>query len=145
MDILRGRVFEIDVIDARTVVHIIRHAGRGDDAVKLQGRIVFKRRCIGGFAREGMSRGFRAPPGIDALYLLHDLKEPRPPGDAVGLQRRGNCKADGLLRAALIRHDQIGCQRILSQLPALDGGIEAFQINRDIGFLRHPCHRLSVL
>ena len=145
MDILRGRVLEIDVIDARAVVHIIRHAGRGDDIVKLQGGIVFKLRGIGGFARKAVARGFRPPPGIDTPDRLHDLKQPRPPGNPVGFQRRRNRKADGLLRAALVRHDQIGCQRVLPQLPALDGGIEAFQINRDIGFLRHPCHRLSVL
>ena len=68
---------------------------------------------------------------------LPDLKQPPPAGEAAALERGRDGQTDGLVRPALVRHDEVGVQRIEAALPALHGGEEGFQVDRDIGSLFH--------
>jgi hypothetical protein len=61
---------------------------------------------------------------VDCPYSLDDLKQPRPAGDSVGFQRRGNGKADCLFRPALIGNNEIGGHGIKVAIHAFHGGIE---------------------
>jgi len=47
------------------------------------------------------------PLGFHLRHLLYRLKQPRPPGDAVGLQGGGDRQTDGLLGAAQVRYHEI--------------------------------------
>ena len=71
---------------------------------------------------------------IGFLDFLHHLEEPRPAGDAVGLDGRSGGKADGLGGSALVRHNKVRGERIKSPLHALHGGVEGFEVYGDVGF-----------
>ena len=75
--------------------------------------------------------------GVDLLDPLDHFEQPRAPGDAIGLERGGHGKADGLFRAALVGDDQIGGQRVQPALDALHRGVKGFQVDRKIGALGH--------
>ena len=64
-------------------------------------------------------------------------------GDTVGFQRRRNCKADGFLGAGGICHYEIGGQGVQMAVYALHRGIEAFQVDCQIGARR--CHTSALL
>ena len=50
VDILRGNVFEVDLIDPAAAFHIVSHLRRGDEEIKGQGRIGSQNLGIGGFS-----------------------------------------------------------------------------------------------
>ena len=52
------------------------------------------------------------PSGVSFLDALLDLKQPPATGDTIALERGCNCKADGLVRPALIRNDEVCVQRV---------------------------------
>ena len=55
---------------------------------------------------------------------LDHFKQAGAAGDAVGFQRRRHCQTDGFFCTALIRHHQIGSQRIKSPVHAFHGCIK---------------------
>ena len=124
MDILRRNIFQIDLIDLAADLHITRHLRRRNNIVQRQRRILFQIRSLAGCSRKLVPRSILPAPGIDFPDLLHHLKQPRPSRDIISLQRRGDRKADGLLRPAFIRHYQICSQRVKSPFHALHGSIE---------------------
>ena len=77
------------------------------------------------------------PPAIGLSNLLDHLKQPRPARNAIGFQRWCYSKTDSLVCSALICHHQIGVQRVKPPLPALNGSIEALEVNCDIEPLLH--------
>ena len=116
---------------------IVGHPGRGNDVVQLHGRVLPHIRVVPGGAGEPPARGLPLPPGIDLLDLLHHLKEPGPAGNAVGFQGGGHGQADGLVRAALVRHHQVGGHGVQPPLHTLHRGVKALEVTAHIGSLFH--------
>ena len=79
-----------------------------------------------------MIRRSAKPPAILSLDKLNDLEQPGTPRHANGFERGGDSKADGLFRPARIGDHEVGIQRIQSTLHALNGSVEAFQINANV-------------
>ena len=104
MDVLRGDVFQVDVVDLGADLDVPRHPGRGHQVVHRQGRIGLQLSGVGAFAHQLPAGGAEPPLGVDLLDPLDHLEEAGPARDAVGFQRGGDGEADGLLRAAEIRH-----------------------------------------
>ena len=73
------------------------------------------------------ARGLPLPLGIDLPHPLHHLEQPGPTGNAIGFQGWGDRQADGLFRAALVRHHQVGGHSVQVPLHALHGGVKAVQ------------------
>jgi len=136
MDILRGDVFQVDVVDLGADLDVPRHPGRGHQVVHRQGRIGLQLSGVGAFAHQFPAGGVEPPLCVDLLDPLDHLEEAGPAGDAIGFQRGGDGEADGLLRAAEIRHHQVGGHGIEAPLPALHGGVVGFQVDGDIRSLR---------
>ena len=143
MDILRGDVFQVDLIDAGAVVHVFGHVGRGGDVVQSEGGISCNVRCVEGGCGKAPAaillahcfaqvNGLGQATGVDLLHLLHDLEQTGTAGDAVGLQRGRHRQADGLFRAGGIGHHQVGGERIQAALHAFYRGIEALQVDGGI-------------
>ena len=131
MDILRGDVFQVYVVDLGADLNVFCHPRRGNEIIYFSGWI--SRQFIGIAAFFGKFAASFAPPfRVDFLDMLHHFKKPRSAGDAVCLQGGGHGKADGFLRPAGVSHHQIGGQRIKPALHAFHGGVEGFQINGDI-------------
>ena len=116
MNVLRRYIFQINIVDTGTVLHVQGHAGHC-------------RNVINGLQSLCLTLQ------IHFLHPLYHLKQSGPSRDSVNLQRRGNRKTDGFLRSGRIRHHQVGPQRIKSPLHTLHGGIKGFQIDTDIGFV----------
>ena len=136
MDVLRGDVFQVDVVDLGADLDVLRHSGRGHQVVHRQGRVSPQLGGVGAFAHQLPAGGVEPPLGVDLPDPLDHLEEAGPAGDAVGFQRGGDGEADGLLRAAEIRHHQVGGHGIEAPLPALHGGVVGFQVDGDIRSLR---------
>ena len=134
MNVFRGDIAKIDLVDPRTVFDVQRHAGSRSDKIKLQGRIRIQLRDIIRFPGK-LSRSAK-PHTVDLLHLPKHFKEPRPSRNPERFQRRGHSKTDRLRRPGHIRHDKIRSQRIQAPLSCLHRCIKRFQINRDI--LPHP-------
>ena len=64
----------------------MRHLRRRHDIVDLQLRMALKLKAPDALTRKLPARRLVPPVVIDLLDLLHDLKEPRPAGNAVFLQ-----------------------------------------------------------
>ena len=105
MDILRGDIFQIHLIGPGAIGHIFRHLGRRDDIVHLIMGVGFQLPGIPGFFG-----GFPAASthGIHLPHALDHLKQPGSAGNAKGLQAGSHRKANGLVRAAFVRHHQVG-------------------------------------
>ena len=73
------------------------------------------------------ARGLPLPLGIDLPHPLHHLEQPCPAGDAIGFQRGGDGQTDGLLRALLVRHHQIGGHGVQATLHAFHTGVKRLQ------------------
>ena len=127
MDVLRGDVFQVYVVDLGADLDVLRHPGRGHQVVHRQGGISLQLGGVGAFAHQLPAGGAEPPLGVDLLDPLDHLEEAGPAGDAMGFQRGGDGEADGLLRAAEIRHHQVGGHGIEAPLPALHGGVVGFQ------------------
>ena len=108
VDVLRGDVFEINIVNGRAGLHIKRHLRGRDDVVHLQLRVTAQFGVVVGFAGKSASRGGIPAQRVDLPDLLHHLKQPRPAGNAEGFQRRGDRKADGFVGAAGVGDHQIG-------------------------------------
>ena len=86
------------------------------------------------------------PPGVHLPDPLVHLEKPAAPGDAVAFEGGRDGKADGLVRPALIRNDEICVHRIKSALSTLNRSIEALEVDCDISSLLHaPAILLSSL
>ena len=126
MDIPGFDVFEIDLIDARAVLHVVSHARFGDDVFQRQAGIGREERgAVGGTGKFAPRRAAEAL-GVDGAHALDDLEQPRPPGDAQRLEGGRDGQADGLFRAAFIGHDEMGVHRVQIAFDALDRSIEGF-------------------
>ena len=82
---------------------------------------------------------------VDRLDALDDLKQTRASGHTVCLERRGDGQTDRLLRPALIRHDEVGGQRVQAPLYALHARIEALGVDGHVlpHLLAHALDLLS--
>ena len=73
--------------------------------------------------------------GVDLFDAPDDLKQARSTRDTVGFQRRRYGEADRLFGAGGIGDDQIGGEGVKMTFDALDAGVEALQVDGDIGAL----------
>ena len=131
MYVLRRNVFQIDVVDLRTIVHIMLHSRFRCDEVQFQLRAGGQFLTVAGFPLEVTDPQFPEPLQalrIIKLHLFRDLKQPRAARDSDGLERWGHCQTDRLFCPAAVRHHKIGCQRIEPALAALHRGVERFKI-----------------
>ena len=126
MNVLGGDVSEIDAIDFGAGLHIQGHPGGCCQIIQFQRWIRPEGLRVRGFPGEGSPRGQETALGVDLRHLLHHLKEPGPPGNAVGFQGGGHRETDGFLRPAGIGHHKMGGQRVQPPLHALHGGIKGF-------------------
>ena len=130
MDVLRGNVPEIDLVDTGAVLHVEGHARRSGDIRSPKGRVFFKCHAVTGFTREFFH--LCKPAAVHFLHPLHNFKQSCTPGNAIRFQGRRDCKADCLLCSGNICNNEIRRQRIQSQFNGFHRGIERLQINRDI-------------
>ena len=148
MDVFGADVLHVDTENPRAVFLIQLHLRRGGEIRHLEVRVGGERRGIDGRGCEGVLPVFILlnMPGADAiaqalcvdlLYPLDNLEKPCPAGNPVGLETGGHGQTDRFLRTAVIRHNQVGGQRVKVTLHAFDGSVETFQINGDIGSV-HP-------
>ena len=120
MDVLRGNVPQIDLVDPYAVVHVERHA-RGSDMIgdaKLR-----MRRELDGIRCLTYKRALWGTVLSPRIFLLHgtdDFEETRAAADAVGLEGGGDRETDRLARAALICDHEIRGQRIQTSLHTFD-------------------------
>ena len=140
MDVLRRHMPQVNIVYFRTVFQIQRHPRRRCDVIHGKLRRSGQLCCAAGAANELSPRRQALPMGIRLPDLLNHLEEPGPAWDAVGFQGGGYRQADGLLRAAAVRHHQIRVHGIQPPLHAFNRGIEGFQIDCHIDFFRfrHP-------
>ena len=141
LDVLRRDVAQVDAVDLAADLHVTCHAGRRHNVFQLQGRVAQQRGMEMALAAEAAPGSLRAAVGVDAAHRLHDLEEPRAPGDAVTLQRGRHRQADGLLRPGRVRYDEMRVQRVQPHRHALRRGVERLQVDGDIGSGRgfHYC------
>ena len=118
--VLHGDVAQVDLDDPLRVLHVVLHARRGDDQVELLGRVGRQLRGKCRSAAETPSRREQFTGCVDLADALAHLEKPRAPGNPVRLQGRRNREADCLVRAALVRHDQIDIQRVQTALHGFD-------------------------
>ena len=150
-DVFRRDVFEVGRVDAAAVFLVQPHLRRRDDVGDFQRGVALQGFVVEGCARKLIPPGLRVAtdgPRADAIvqslpvgatHLLDHLEQAGPPRHAACLQRGGDREADRLFRSALVRHDQIGGQRIQVALHALDAGVEALGVNAHV--LPHAlCH-----
>ena len=126
MNVLRGDIAQVDAVNLRAGMHIKGHSGERCQVIQGQGGIPPEGFRVRGFPGEGFARGQEAAVGVDLRHLLHHLKEPGPPGNAVGFQGGGHCQAYGFLRPAGIGYHEMGGQGVQPPLHALHGGIKGF-------------------
>ena len=89
-DVLRGYVFQIQVVDSGAVFHIVGHPGRGHDVVHRQFRMGSQFPGRAGAAGQPLPRCGPAACLVYRRHPLHHLKQPCPAGDAAGFQRGGH-------------------------------------------------------
>ncbi len=137
VDVLRRDKAQVDGVDARAVVQRERHARpRAEEAqrpVRMRGQLPRAVR----FARKGLRPRAGQALRVDRAHPLPHLKEPRPPGHALRLERRRDRKADGLVRPLLVRDDQVRVHRVQTPLHALHRSIEGLQVYGGIRPLLH--------
>ena len=137
VNVLRGDGAEIDRIDLRADVHVVLHLRRRRDEIRFEGA-VFQLVRENRFSPEG-PESVRPPPfRVDGPHFLVHLEEPRASGDPVGFQGGGDGEADRLFCPARVCHDEIGFQRVESPFHAFHGGVEGFEVDRQICFLHVP-------
>ena len=124
--ILGRKILQIDLIDLGAGLHIARHMGRRDNVIQRERGVVFQRGIVAGGTGKPAPRCAPLPLRVYLAHFLHHLKQPRPARDAVGFQRRGYRKADGFFRAAGIRDNKIGSQRVQAAPAAFHRGVKAF-------------------
>ena len=137
VNVLRGDIAQIDLIDPRADVDIPRHLRLRDDIIQLERRVAPQLRREAGLPGELPSGRALPPHGIDLAHALHDLEQPRAAGDAMSLERRRHGEADGLFRPRSVRNDEIRRERIKPALHAFHRGKKRFQIDRKTAPLPH--------
>lgn len=75
--------------------------------------------------------------GIDDGDLLNDLEQSGAAGDADGLQRRGDGKADGFFGAGEVGNDEIDGEGIQPPIDTFDRGIKGFEVDGKVGSFLH--------
>ena len=90
-----------------------------------------------------MPGGIVAAADIRFPDALAHLEQPSSAGDAVAFERRRDGETDGLVRAALVRDDKVGVERVEPSLSALYGGVEGFQVDGKISVSGHVRSLLS--
>ena len=129
MDVLRGNIVEIYLIDTGTVFNVVSHAGRSGDIVHLPVRMRFqfcvRRRSPCQSVSVRLSSAF----GIYLLQPLLDLEQPGTAGDAVCFQGRTDGKADGLFRATPVGNDEISRERVKPTFHTLDRSVKRLEVN----------------
>ena len=133
VDILGGDVLKVDLIDAGAVLHVVGHAGRGDDVVHGQGGVSHQLVLAVGLTREAAARGSLAALGVDLFDPTDGLKEAGAAGYAVAFEGGGDRQADGLFGAGGVGHQEIGAHGVEASLDAFHRGVEGFQVDGDIG------------
>ena len=119
MDVFRGNVFQIDLIDPDTVVDVKSHPRWRNDKVNPDVPVPVKYRLI-------IGRGRSIPSAVQLPYFLFHFKKPGSPGDSPLFQCRGHGQANGLVCPAFVCHHQVCCQRIQPPLPAFHRSIKGF-------------------
>ena len=150
MDILRRDVFQVDRVDFGRRLHIIGHPGRDNQVGNLPGGVLLQSPGVKGGCPQGrfpvfhhgrmIADGRLQTRFVGLFDLLDHLEQPRPPGDAVGLQRRGDRQADGLFGPGGVGHHQVGGQRVELPGDAFGGGVIGFQVDGEIGLHRWTNH-----
>ena len=84
MDIFRGDIFQIDVVNLGAHLHIVGHAWRRDDEIQPKLRRNFELFVIAGAACQPVSGCALGAAEVDLLHLLQHLKQARAAGNAVG-------------------------------------------------------------
>jgi hypothetical protein len=154
VDVRRGHIFEVGLVDLGGHVQIPLHPGRRNDVAQPQCRV-----CVQGVGIErGAGKVIFAvlspdclflpdsglqPLSVDLFHPLDGFKQPCSAGYLVSFQGGRHRKADGFLGAGGIRHHQIGGQGVQMAVYALHRGIEAFQVDCQIGAL--CCHDSALL
>lgn len=95
------------------------------------------------FAGQGVPRGAVPPAAFTSADALPHLEQAAAAGNAVAFERGRHGKTDGFVRALLVRHDEMGVERVQSALAALHGGVERFEVDGDIGSFFHSGGLLS--
>ena len=83
MDVLRGDVFQVYVVDLGADLDVFCHPRRGNEIIYLSGWV--SRQFIGVEALFGKAASFAPPFRVDFLDTLHHFKKPCSAGDAVCL------------------------------------------------------------
>ena len=126
MDILRSRVFQINIINTAAVLQIQCHSGYGRHKIHLQLRHILQLDRMGRSPGKRLSRSLFLPFCIHFPHFLHHLEQPGPSRNPISLQRRRNRQADGLIRTAFICHYQIRIHGIQPPLNALYRSVKGF-------------------
>ena len=105
MDVLGGEVVEVDAVNLRRHLQVTGHPWHGGDVVHRPACQIF-----------------------DFCQPLFHFKEPGPPRYSQGLQGGTHRQADGAVRAALVRHHQVGGEGVKAAVHALHGSVIAFEI-----------------
>ncbi len=145
MNILRGDVAEVNLINLRADLHVARHAGRSDDVLQGKGRICRQSCSIKGAPSQTVSGSKALALFVDHPDFLHHFKQSRTAGNSVCLQGRRYSQTDGFLCAAGIGDDKVRAQRIQSPVHAFGRSVEGLQIDGNVGFVHSGCtHENSV-
>ena len=137
MDILRRHMPQVNLVDARAVVHIQRHARRRSEKIHLPVRMRFQFFRQPGLSGKTASGCKPAPPCIDFIHFLNRFKQSGASRHTQRLQWRRYRQADCLFRTGGISHHQMRFQRIQPALHAFHRRIKGFQVDGNIAFL-HP-------
>ena len=154
VDIRRGHIFEVGLVDLGGHVQIPLHPGRRNDVTQPQRRV-----CVQGVGiKRGAGKvifavlspdclvltdGSLQPLSVDLFHPLDGFKQPRSAGYLVSFQGGRHRKADGLFGAGGVRHHQIRGQGVQIAVYTLHRGIKAFQVDCQIGAL--CCHDSALL
>ena len=84
MDVLRGHIFKIDLVDLCTVLHVQGHPGRGHDIVQAHGGISPDLGVVPRTVGELPAGGLPAALLVDLLHPLDHLEQPGPAGNTIG-------------------------------------------------------------
>ena len=131
-DVLRGDVFHVHLVNARAVLHVIRHARRGYEEVHGERWVRLKLGEEVRLALQPMPRRVVAAARVRLAHALLYLKEAAAASNAVAFQARRHGEADCLVRSALIGDDEVRVQRVKPPLPALDRGVKALEVYCDV-------------
>ena len=132
VDVLGGDVLHVDAENAGAIVDVIGHAGWCHMVGDGQFGVGFQFVVVGRLAGELPVGGFFPSFVVHLSHTLHHLEQTGASPDAVLFQRGCHRQTDGLLRAALVGHYQVGGQGVETPLDALHRGVERLEVDGDI-------------